>query len=179
MQSLEKKIKILVASKNPAKLNSAEVSFKKYFKNVEVTGKEVQSGVSDTPITEKETLRGVKNRMKVLEKERNFDFKISVEAGTQKIAGTRYLFTWVMIKKGEKESFGRSISYPLPSSVNDELEKTGHLSEIAEKISGVRDERSKDGLIGFLSKGKITRSMLTEGAVMCALLTFLNEDIYK
>ena len=176
---MKKKIKILVASKNPAKLNAVEVSFKKYFENIEIEGIEASSGVSDTPLTEKETLQGVKNRMKVLDREKNFDFKVAVEAGTQKIGNIRYLFTWVMIKKDEKESLGRSISYPLPSTINAELEKTGFLSEIAAKFSNVEDVRSKEGLIGFLSKGKITRSILTEGAVMSAILTFLNEELYK
>ena len=82
-------------------------------------------------------------------------------------------------KERREKSFGKSISYPLPSSINAELEKTGFLSEIAAKFSNVEDVRSKEGLIGFLSKGKITRAILTEGAVMSALLTFLNKEIYK
>jgi inosine/xanthosine triphosphatase len=172
-------MKILVASENPAKLKAVKNAFSKYFKNIEVVGKKVPSGVADTPLTEEETLEGVKNRIKGLDKVKGFDFKVAIEAGTNNSLGIRYLFTWVMIKQGSKESFGRSISYPLPHSIYKSLENGKPLSEMAERLSGEEDIRSKGGFVEFLSKGRITRSYLTEDAVICALFPFINENIYK
>ncbi len=173
-------MKILVASENPAKIDAVKSAFSKYFDKIEIDGIKASSNVSDTPLTEEETLLGVKNRMKVLEKKGGYDFKVSVEAGTQKINNTRYLFTWVLIEDSKKKSsFGRSLSYPLPTMASREIEAGKPLSEIAEDMSEEKDIRSKGGFVEFVSKGVITRAHLTEDAVICALFPFVSEQIYK
>ena len=172
-------MKILVASENPAKLKAVESAFSKYFKNIEVVGKKVPSGVADTPLTEEETLEGVRNRIKELDKVKDFDFKVAIEGGTYMFLNDRYLFTLVMIKTANRESFGKSPAHPLPHSICKGLENGTPLSEMAERLSGEEDVRSKGGFVGFLSKGRITRSRSTEDAILCALFPFINEDIYN
>jgi len=42
-------IKVIVGSKNPVKINSVKEVFSKYFKGLEVEGKEIDSQVSGQP----------------------------------------------------------------------------------------------------------------------------------
>ena len=179
MISKKSKTSIIVASSNPVKLKSVEEAFSEFFDELEVIGQKVESGVSDTPLTEEETIKGAKNRIKNLKLDKDFDFKVSIESGTDRIEGVRYLFTFVMIETNGKVSFGRSISYPLPSKVSVILEKGAHLSDIAAEISKEEDIRSRGGFVGYLSKGTIDRSALTKDAVICALFPIINEGIYK
>ena len=179
MVSKKGKTRILVASSNPAKLKAVEEAFGEFFGEIEIVGQKVDSGVSDSPLSQEETIKGAKNRIKNLKLNKDLDFKVSIEAGTDRIEDVRYLFTFVMIETNGEVLFGRSISYPLPSKVSVMLEKGAHLSDIAAKMSGEEDIRSKGGFVEYLSKGTIDRSALTKDAVICALFPIINEGIYK
>ena len=54
---------VLVASKNPVKIEATREAFSKYFENFEVMGIEVDSGVAKQPINE-ETFEGAKIGLK-------------------------------------------------------------------------------------------------------------------
>ncbi len=57
--------KIIIASKNPVKIDSTRAGFAKMFKDeiFEIEGLGVESGVSNQPMGEEETLTGAKNRI--------------------------------------------------------------------------------------------------------------------
>jgi inosine/xanthosine triphosphatase len=57
-------MKILVGSLNPVKINCTKSAFEKYFKEVEVIGYTVKSGVPDQPISEEETFQEHKTEPK-------------------------------------------------------------------------------------------------------------------
>ena len=60
-------MKILIATKNPGKIEGVREAFKCYFDNVEIEGITVDSEVSDQPINE-EILKGAKNRIRNLKR---------------------------------------------------------------------------------------------------------------
>ena len=57
-------MKVIVASKNPVKINCTKMGFRQVFPNlaVEVEGINTSSVVADQPMTNQETLIGAKNR---------------------------------------------------------------------------------------------------------------------
>ena len=57
-------IKLIVASRNPVKIECAEKGFSKVFPKSKILarGIAVESGVADQPMTDAETLEGAKNR---------------------------------------------------------------------------------------------------------------------
>ena len=61
------KMKILIGTKNPGKIEGAKQAFEKYFDEVEIEGISVDSNVGDQPVNE-EILQGAKNRVKNLKK---------------------------------------------------------------------------------------------------------------
>ena len=56
--------KVIIASLNPVKIESVKIGFQKMFpdKDFEFEGVAVPSGVSDQPMSNKETLTGAVNR---------------------------------------------------------------------------------------------------------------------
>ena len=80
---------IIVASTNPVKIKAATLGFQKVFpfKTVNVKGVSVDSGVSDQPKTDDETLTGATNRVKAAAKAYpEADFWIGLEGGIAKVA---------------------------------------------------------------------------------------------
>ena len=57
--------KVIVASKNPVKINAVKLGFEKVFPEEAFTfeGVNVSSGVADQPFSEAETIRGARNRV--------------------------------------------------------------------------------------------------------------------
>ena len=84
-------MKVLMATKNPGKIEGAKQAFERFFDNVEIEGISVNSDVGDQPINE-EILQGAKNRvrnLKIYAENNNIkaDFFVSSEAGITDLLG--------------------------------------------------------------------------------------------
>ncbi|KKS04790.1 MAG: putative non-canonical purine NTP phosphatase [Candidatus Curtissbacteria bacterium GW2011_GWA2_41_24] len=79
-------MKIAVGSTNPVKIEAAKRAFGKVWpkKKLEIVGIEVPSGVSQQPMTDKEAVKGARNRAKVAIKSARADFGVGLEGGLQK-----------------------------------------------------------------------------------------------
>ena len=83
-------MKIIVGSQNPVKIKAVENSFQKVFGNCEIAGALVRSGVSDMPMSFKETVEGAKIRAK--EAIVDADFGVGLEGGFEKTDIGVFLF---------------------------------------------------------------------------------------
>ena len=93
------KIKAIVGSKNPVKIEAVRNAFSKYFKNIEIIGLNVGSGVSNQPKSDEETIGGAKNRAtQCLTKDNEADFGIGIEGGLEYIENNLYAFAWIVIR---------------------------------------------------------------------------------
>ena len=73
MSHIIKHIKILIGSKNKAKIEGAKLAFEKYFSDFEIISENMPSNVNDQPINE-EIILGARNRIKGLK-----DLKMKLE----------------------------------------------------------------------------------------------------
>lgn len=174
-------MKVLVGSKNPVKIDGAKQAFELYFKDVNVEGISVSSGVADQPVNE-EIYQGAKNRALNLlsyskEKSVDADYFVAVESGM-----TNFYGKWVInnvaviIDKNGYESVGLSEGFPIPEKYVDEI-KEKSLGYVMEKLSNVNDIAKKYGGVYFLTK-KITRTDLSRNAFIMALTQFVNGEIW-
>lgn len=76
-------IKIIVASKNPVKIDAVKDGLKAFLKeSFEITGVSVPSGVSDQPMSDAETLEGAESRVKnARQLFPGFDYYVGIEGG--------------------------------------------------------------------------------------------------
>ena len=176
-------MKILIATKNPGKIEGAREAFECYFDNVEIEGIAVASEVSDQPINE-EILKGAKNRIRNLKRYAKdngieYDFLAASEAGITNLLGEWYDINSAVIEdKRGYQSSGVSQGFPIPEKYIKEIRET-ELGKVMDKIFNGTDLSKGKGGIYNLTKGKITRIELVKDAVIMALTQQINGELWK
>lgn len=177
-------MKVLVATKNPGKIEGAKRALSNYFDDIEIQGIPVTSEVSEQPVND-EIYIGAKNRVKNLklyaqENSIKADLYLSIESGINNSLG-RWMITNIAVieDNNDFESYGTSPSFPVPDNLVDDVINTD-LSQVMNKVFEKDDERhNKGGGIQLLTHNKISRIDLTEMAFVMALTKYINEDKWR
>ena len=176
-------MKVLVATKNPGKIEGAKQAFQKYFNNIQIEGISVSSDVGDQPINE-EILQGAKNRVKNLKEyaiNNNIeaDFYVSSEAGITDLLGEWIAINAIVIEDSEGlQSVGTSQGFPIPDKYIDEIKET-ELGKVMDKIFSGKELGKGKGGISYLTKDEVSRIDLTRNAFIMALTKHINGEIWR
>ena len=176
-------MKILMGTKNPGKIEGAKQAFEKYFENVEIEGINVESEVGSQPVNEQIFL-GAKNRVKNLKqyaKENNIeaDFYIASEAGITNLLGNWIDINAAVVEaKDGFQSVGTSQGFPIPEKYIPEIIDT-ELGKVMDKLFSGNDLGKGKGGINYLTHDVVTRIELTKNAFVMALISYINEDLWK
>jgi len=176
---MNKKIKVVVASKNPVKKQAVLDGFLSYFDEVEVEGVNCESGVSDQPMSDKETKSGATNRVENIK--RNFpeaDYWVGIEGGIEKMGKGLTAFAWVVVESSENYGEARTTSFLLPAKVAQLIEQGYELGAANDIIFDEKNSKQKNGAVGLLTKNKISRTELYLQAVQLALIPFVNPELF-
>ena len=176
-------MKILIGTKNPGKIEGTKRAFEKYFENVEIEGIPVHSNVPDQPVNE-EIFQGAKNRVENLKKyakKNNIkaDYYVATEAGITNLLGN-----WIEINSAVVEdvnafqSIGTSQGFPIPEKYVKEIINS-ELGKLMDKVFEGKNLGKGKGGISNLTHGNITRLDLTENAVIMALISHINGELWK
>ena len=171
---------IAVGTKNPAKLEGVRRAFAKYYADIELRPVDSSSVAKAQPRGLDEMTAGATARAKFALSKAGGDFGVGVEAGIFTI-GDVYFDNQVaaVADKSAKVSLGHSAGYMLPREDMERLFAEGReLERWAEEVSGISEVGDKGGLIQHLTKGKMTRTDLTEQCVVTALIPWLHRDTY-
>ena len=179
---ISKHIKILIGSKNKAKIEGAKLAFEKYFSDFEIISENMPSNVNDQPINE-EIILGARNRIKGLKdlKMKDIDFYISSEAGLISIGKT-----WININMGiiedssGYESIGTSQGFMIPNN-KVEIIKEKSLGVVMDEIFNAHGLSKLKGGINLLTLGEVSRIQLVRDSFILALVPFIeqNQKIWK
>ncbi len=169
-------MRIIVGSKNKIKVEALKEIIQNYekLKNAVIVSKETTSGVADQPKFLEEIIKGATNRAKKIFK--NCDYSFGIESGLMQVPQTRsgYMDVCVcVIYDGKEVYLGFSSAWEVPSAiVQFILEKGLNMSEAALEVGLTKSLNigSEEGLIGILSKGKLTRKEYTKEAIRTALI---------
>lgn len=177
-------MKILVATKNPGKIEGAKRALSHYFDDIDIQGIPVESEVSEQPVND-EIYTGAKNRIKNLKayaKENNMqaDLFLSIESGISNSLGAWMIINIAIIEdENGFESCGTSPSFPVPDRLVEDVIKTD-LNNVMHKIlNHDLDMRNKGGGIQALTHNKVTRIDFTESAFIMALTQYINGDTWR
>jgi len=174
-------MKVVVGSTNPVKIKATENIMKRvYGEDVEIIGIEVDSGVSVTPLSDEELLKGAINRAKEAMLKTNADLSVGLEGGIVERCG-KYFLTGlaVIMDKNNEISIGYGGGIELPKFVVEEVKKGKELGDVMDSISGIKDSKRKIGGIGILTKGLKTRQEAWEDTLINALAKRLSPELYK
>lgn len=166
-------VKIAVGTENDVKLFAVENVFNKLYPDVELTKVPVSTGVRAQPWGA-ETISGAKNRAKsALEQIPGAHFGVGVEAGLFENESTGKCFDiqyCVIQDRGGRVTVGHGSGFYYPDSVLAGVKTGRTVGEVMSELAGIFEIGKKQGAIGFLSNGLLTRKALTEQAVLMALV---------
>ena len=164
-----------------AGLFSPETSF-------EIVAVEVEAGVSHTPASRDELMRGARQRAEALQSIAKKDgvswnYFVGLEGGLDPIEenGRQRVFleSWAYVSNGQRGHFGRSGAVELPQALADQVLRRGtELSAAIDEFAAQTGIRDAQGAWGVLSANRITRQESFRIAVIAAFAPFYNEKLY-
>ncbi len=175
---------IHVASKNPAKIDAVKEVIRDYdfLKDAEVKCLDVSSGVSEQPKTLEETIDGAVIRARGAFTGSNYSF--GIENGLMAVPHTKtgfMNFCTCAIYDGKGFSLGLSNAFEYPKEITRLIIEDGlNASDAAKKIGLTAHKYigHTDGIIGILTKGRLTRKEYTMQAVRTAIIHLENPELY-
>lgn len=174
--------KIIVASKNPVKINAVQEAFGRMFKGeyFDVCGVSVSSGVSDQPMTDEETYTGALNRARNAQAQHSEgDYWVGIEGGLEEKNTEFEVFAWVVIRsKNNKYGKGRTATFFLPQKVADLIKQGKELGEATDVVFKENNTKQKQGAIGMLTDGNLNRTAYYIDPTIIALIPFKNPELY-
>jgi inosine/xanthosine triphosphatase len=175
--------KIVVASKNPVKLSATLSGFQRMFPNeeFEIEGISAESGVSDQPMSDDETLKGARNRVANARTiQPNADYWVGLEGGIEKKDSDMEAFAWMAIEsKSGLTGKGRTGVFFLPPKVAGLIESGMELGEADDVVFGRTNSKQEGGAIGLLTDNVIDRASYYTDAIIFALIPFKNPEYYS
>lgn len=177
-------MKINVGSKNEVKITAVKEVIEDYpiLKNSEVISVEVQTEVSDHPKSLNETIKGAVSRAKNAFQNCNYSF--GIESGLMEVPFSKSGFMDVCacaIFDGKEIHIGLSSVFEFPKQIMKLiLENNLNASDAFHKAGLVKDNKlgSREGAIGFLTKGRVKRKDQAKQAILSALIYLENKGLY-
>ena len=174
--------KVVVASTNPVKINTAQIGFSQMFPEFQFdfSGVSVLSDVADQPMGAEETLNGARNRAENAKKaEPDADYWVGIEGGLDEREGKFEAFAWMVVEnKGGKVGMGRTGSFFLPPKVAELIRQGKELGEADDIVFGMKNSKQSNGAVGILTGDVLTRTTFYVPALILALIPFKNKELY-
>ena len=175
-------MKLIVGSKNPVKVNAAQIAMNQVLGNIgeqDVLGMHAPSLVAEQPMTEAETRLGAVNRVKACMHAEKADWYIAIEGGVDNFEDGPATFAYVAICNGKQWSVGRSANLPLPNSVYQALVNGEELGPVMDRTFNTVNVKQKGGAIGLLTNNLATRQSVYELAVILAMSPFNHMTLFS
>ncbi|MFQ5918614.1 MAG: inosine/xanthosine triphosphatase [Thermoplasmata archaeon] len=171
-------LQVRVGTTNPAKLEAVRRVLERLFDRLEVNGQKVDPQVPAQP-RGVEALQGAIARARKVRGEA--DLGIGVEAGLIEYEGAEG--PWdvqfcVVVDRADRLTLGAGPGFRHSGVVLEEVEKGRTVGEALERLTGIQDIGRKEGAIGFLTEGRLTREELTEAAVLMAMVPRIRRELY-
>jgi inosine/xanthosine triphosphatase len=175
---------VALGSTNPVKIRATQRVFRRFYPQIRVQGVKVQTTLPPQPIGIEQTVRGAIQRAKLaLDQLREADFGVGIEAGIIPIpytltGYTDQQFAAIIDKQGRTTIGGGSaFEYP-PIIIKKVLMEGVEVDAAMEKLTGIKEIGRRQGAIGYLSHGILSRTKLTEQAILVAMIPRINRKYY-
>ena len=170
--------KVVIASKNPVKINATKKAFESVFNDrFEFEGFSADSLVSDQPMNNLETLTGAMNRLKNIQ-HLKADYFVSIEGGVDILDDNYEAFAWIIISDDKKTGKAKTATFPLPLKISKLIKKGYELGDADDIVFKRSNSKQKNGAVGILSDNLINRTDYYVHAIILALIPFTNSKLY-
>jgi len=174
-------MKVTVGSKNPVKISAVKQAFLTVFPDEtwEVVGIDVKSGVSDQPMSDKESIKGATNRANRALRQAKSDFGVGLEGGLQKIGKYWFDCGWIVIvKKNGEIGIGSTIKMITPERLMKLIHEGTELGAANDIVFGKKNSKHAEGHFGLMTNNALTRTRGYTDGVIAALSRFLHPHLF-
>jgi inosine/xanthosine triphosphatase len=152
-------VKIAIGSKNPAKVQAVN----NVFQDAEILSLSVESGVSEQPFSDDETIEGAVNRAKNCLIHSHADMGIGLEGGVVQTKQGLFLCNWgAMVTRDSIIWIAGGARILLPDSVATRLINGEELGPVMDDFTKKANISKKEGAIGVFTNERITRAEMFE-----------------
>ncbi len=174
-------MKVAVGSKNPVKIEAVSLAFEKIWPQREwqVMEVKVKHGITDQPMSDRESIRGAKNRARRALKKLGADFGVGLEGGLQKIGRLWFDCGWaVVVDKQGKVGIGSTTRMIVPTRIIKLVKQGKELGEALDKIFNRTNVKQAEGHFGLMTNKVITRTQGYRDGVIMALARFIQPQLF-
>ena len=177
---------ISIGTKNTGKVAAVERAIREYslFHGSTLEVHDVESLVSGMPVGLDEIISGAKNRARWAYEKGEYDIAFGIESGIFPVPHTKSGYidtTSCVIYDGTNYHIGLSSCFEYPKGMAEGVINHGkEISDIAVEMGFSEDRNFKNGLgmIGVLTKGRMTRIDYTYQAVQMCMVYLENPECY-
>lgn len=175
-------LRVAVGSTNPVKVEAVERVFRRLMPRVplRVKGIAVPHGTKAQPFGAA-TARGARHRARLALRKGRAEYGVGVEAGLFRLPGLDKWFdvqVCAVVDALGLETVGFGSGFHYPDAVTRAVRRGKTVGEVMARVSGRRAIGRTTGAIGFLTRGVLDRTTLTEQAVLAAAVPRLRRALY-
>lgn len=170
---------VAIGSTNAAKIRAVRYAISRAWPGATYHPVDVESGVSEMPMSDEEGARGAAERARRAREAVNADLGVGLEGSVTEGSQAMYLTGWVaVVDRRGRTGLASGTRIPLPEAIAAELRAGHELGPVIDRLSGQEDSKERGGAAGFLTAGLLPRDLAFGVAVIGALAPFLREDLY-
>ena len=172
---------IAVGSLNPVKVEAVRAAFTLVWPKLtlNVAGLQVTSGVSNQPMSDRESIKGARARAQKVLKLTSADYGVGLEGGIQKIGPSWFDCGWVVVvNRAHLEGIGSTARIITPPKMVALLEKGMELGDVVDHFFKTSNAKQGDGHFGLMTNHLITRTSGYRDGVIMALVRFMHPELF-
>lgn len=169
-------MRVSVGSMNPVKADATRDALAS-LPGVTVEAVSVESGVSEQPRGERETVDGAVNRARNALEAGDYDLGVGIEGGVAEVPETDglYLIMWAAVTDGETTGIGSGPRLRLPDEIETRVHSGAELGPVMDDVLDQDGVATDQGAAGALTGNAIDRREALKQAVAGALGPFVTE----
>jgi inosine/xanthosine triphosphatase len=148
-------MKIIIGSKNPAKIKAVKNVFPEEF---EMVSMDIPSGVHDQPFSDEETIKGAVNRATKALMEGQGEIGIGLEGGVHETREGLLICNWgALASKDMEPIIAGGARLLLPEEIAERLRNGEELGPVMDDYTNVKNVRKHEGAVGIFTNGQLSR----------------------
>lgn len=168
-------MKVAIGTKNPAKVHAVQDTL--IHERLTVVSVTVESGVSDQPFSDHETMLGALNRAKAALEITDSTLGFGLEGGVVETEVGLMLCNWgALYHTDGRQWVAGGARFPLPDDVAERLKKGEELGDIMTSVTGDKGVRQKEGAVGIYTAGLVSRKEMFAHLVKLLYGQYLASD---
>lgn len=171
--------RVAVGSTNPAKVEAVRSVFSRVWPGVNIRPVAVATppDVGEMPVGEQVKAGAIYRAMTALGPDD--EFGVGLEGGVEFEGETCYLFNWVaVVHRDGRRSAAPSGKLRLPAAYAQAIRAGRVLGDLMIEKVGRDDVNAREGAVGYLTRGLVSRQRFFEECLALALAPFLSPEEY-